>query len=394
MSLYNVLRTGVSGLNAQSNKLGAIADNVANNSTTGYKRASAEFSALVIDSGANVYSSGVVETTIRRAIGQQGPLTFTTSGTDLAVQGEGFFVVQSNDQEFLTRAGNFVVDGETGHLVNAAGYTLLAYDISAGGPPPLNLNSFDGLVPVDVTTLSFNAQPTTTGTFTANLPSTAGTGDAFTSSVVVFDDLGAPFTLDFTFTATGGPPITGYDVSVNGGPPTALTFDAFGNLTGGSPLTVATSALPNFTADIVFDLSRTTFLAADYTPIEVEVDGNAPAVVDRVIIDTDGIVYAQYDNGTRAAFYQIPLATVPSPDNLSPEAGTAFSLSLDAGELLMTLAGDGGSGTILSGALEQSNVDLASELTEMIIAQRDYTANSKSFQTGNELLEVLINLKR
>jgi len=120
MSLYGVMRTGVSGMAAQSNKLSTVSDNIANVNTTGYKRASTEFSSLILKSGSGNYDSGSVETTVRYAITDAGNLHFTTSVTDLAVQGNGFFVVQdANGSNFLTRAGSFVPDS-TGNLVNTA----------------------------------------------------------------------------------------------------------------------------------------------------------------------------------------------------------------------------------------------------------------------------------
>jgi flagellar hook protein FlgE len=105
-------------------------------------------------------------------------------------------------------------------------------------------------------------------------------------------------------------------------------------------------------------------------------------------------MFAIFNDGTRLATYRIPLATVPSPDNLSPEVGNVYSVGLESGNVQVDFAGQSGLGTVKSEALEQSNVDLANELTAMIEAQRSFTANSKTFQTGADLLEVLVNLKR
>ena len=122
MSLYGMMRTGVSGMNAQANRLSTVADNIANSGTTGYKRSSTEFSSLIIPSTTGNYTSGGVTTTIRTSIAQQGDLKYTSSGSDLAINGDGFFVVQnSSGTPYLTRAGSFVPDGE-GNLVNAAGF--------------------------------------------------------------------------------------------------------------------------------------------------------------------------------------------------------------------------------------------------------------------------------
>jgi flagellar hook protein FlgE len=124
------------------------------------------------------------------------------------------------------------------------------------------------------------------------------------------------------------------------------------------------------------------------------VNGNAPSSIDKVEVATDGTLYAIYADGTRLATYKIPLATVPSPDNLMPEAGNVYSVGIDSGNVQLDFAGRSGLGTVKSEALEQSNVDLAAELTSMIESQRGYTANSKVFQTGADLLDVLVNLKR
>jgi flagellar hook protein FlgE len=128
MSLFGMMRTGSSGMNAQANRLSTVSENIANANTTGYKRASTEFSSLILPSSNGAYNSGGVETKVRYSISEQGPTTFTTSGTDMAINGGGFFIVSGeNGSNFLTRAGAFVSDGD-GNLVNSAGYTLMGYE--------------------------------------------------------------------------------------------------------------------------------------------------------------------------------------------------------------------------------------------------------------------------
>ena len=137
MGLYGMMRTSVSGMAAQANRLSTVADNIANSSTTGYKRASTEFSSLVLESGGSAYELGSVETRVRIGISEQGTFKFTTSVTDLAVKGNGFFLVNNESgQTYLTRAGSFVKDGN-GDLVNAAGYRLMGYSQAPGAPPPV-----------------------------------------------------------------------------------------------------------------------------------------------------------------------------------------------------------------------------------------------------------------
>src|ERR1700741_2787996 len=168
MSLYGMMRTGVSGMNAQANRLSTVADNIANSGTTGYKRAGTEFSSLVIPNITGNYNSGGVTTSIRYATSQQGDLKYTSSGTDLAINGDGFFVVQDpSGKPALTRAGSFVPDGQ-GRLVNAAGFYLMGYN-SANGTPSAVTNGFGGLEPVLVSQTELTAVPSKNGLFTANL---------------------------------------------------------------------------------------------------------------------------------------------------------------------------------------------------------------------------------
>src|SRR5215510_12690250 len=166
MSLYGVMRTGVSGMNAQSNKLSTVSDNIANVNTTGYKRASTEFSSLILKSGSGNYDSGAVETQVRYAISDQGSLTFTTSTTDLAVQGNGFFVVSdASGTNYLTRAGSFVPDSQ-GNLVNAAGFYLMGYP---GINDTISGNSTAGMQIVNINSaVASQPQPSTTATVSAN----------------------------------------------------------------------------------------------------------------------------------------------------------------------------------------------------------------------------------
>jgi flagellar hook protein FlgE len=419
MSLYGVLRTGVSGMNAQSTKLGTIADNIANTGTIGYKAASTQFSALLLDSSDNAYNSGAVSSQIRHAISKQGSLTYTTSSTDLGIQGSGFLIVSDpNGTPFLTRAGSFVTDASSGNLVNTGGFTLMGYALDNGNPNAV-LNGVGNLSPVNMTDKNLQAKPSDSGVFSVNLPAAepvnAGNtpadnvaASAYTvkSSVVAYDNIGNAITLDvyMTKTSAGSPAqweVAVFDqaqAAVGGGFPYAsgplanqtLDFDSEGKLTGVGMVSIP---VPNG-ATLDLDFSGTTQLATAYTPLNVEINGNAPSAISGVEIDRDGMVYASYENGSRVAAYRIPFATVASADNLKPIPGDAFAVTTQSGDLQIGFPTEGGRGTLVSGSLEQSNVDMASELTDMIVAQRDYTANSKVVQTSSELLDVLMNLKR
>lgn len=419
MSLYGMMRTGVSGMNAQANRLSTVADNIANSGTTGYKRSSTEFSSLIIPSNGGNYTSGGVTTTVRTSISQQGDLKYTTSGSDLAINGNGFFVVQnSSGTPYLTRAGSFVPDGQ-GRLVNAAGFYLMGYSFAAG-PPAATANGFGGLELVSIAQDELLAVPSTQGIFTANLPvgadavlpanlpsaNAAGATSTQKSSLVVYDNLGSEVVLDIHYTKTG--PNT-WEVAVfdqAGAAPGAPFPYAAGSLLTTATLTFdgTTGALTSPTAGIDIpvpngdtfnlDISKMTQLGMEYTELRVEANGNAPSGIESVEIAADGTMYALYENGSLRELYRIPLANVQSPDQLNVLPGNVFTPSADSGDVQMGFPGSGGLGSVVSGALENSNVDIAEELTNMIESQRSYTANSKVFQTGSELMDILVNLKR
>ena len=417
MSLTGMMRTSISGMAAQANRLGTVSDNIANASTTGYKRASTEFSSLILESGSADYVPGGVETRIRYGIGQQGAFQFTTSVTDLAVSGDGFFVVSdTGGTPYLTRAGSFVKDGE-GNLVNSAGFTLMGYALNNGAPGVV-ANGFAGLVPVNIGQLALQADPSNSGNLYVNLPSTATAvaganlpslniaASQYTAktSLVAYDNLGAEVTVDvfYTKTAANTWEVAVFDKAAAGpgggfpyssGPLTTGTLNfsaATGQLTGPASISFT---VPNG-ASLSLDISQSTQLADEYSVRDVLVNGTAPSAVERVEIDDSGVLYAVFENGARAPTFQIPLARVTSPDNLQPLAGNVYAASLDSGDVQMGFAGASGFGTVVSGALEKSTVDIATELTTMIESQHSYTANSKVFQTGTELMEVLINLRR
>lgn len=419
MSIYGLMRTSVSGMSAQADRMSAVSDNIANVSTTGYKAASTEFSTLVLDLQSGGYQSGAVEVDTHRGVDQQGALTNTSSNSDLAVKGSGFFVVaDSSGQTLLTRAGNFIADS-SGDYVNTAGFKLLGYNLDSGNSAGA-VNGPAALVPINTSTLALRAVPSTNGTLSANLPATAtavATADlpstnsasaTYTAktSVQAFGNLGAGEMLDVYFSkvADNSWEVTVYDhaaAASSGGFPyssgalatATLDFDGTtGAITSGSSGSL-TVQVPSGQA-LTLDLAASTQYATDFVVQKAVVDGNAPVALDRVEISGDGMLTAVYENGARIASYRIPLANVASPDNMFAVSGNAYLPSLASGDMQIGTANTGGLGSINSSTLEQSTVDLASELTDMIEAQRSYGANSKVFQVGSELMDVLINLKR
>ncbi|WP_421505409.1 flagellar hook protein FlgE [Brucella pseudogrignonensis] len=400
MSLYGMMRTGVSGMNAQANRLSAVADNIANASTVGYKRADAQFSSLVLPSTAGQYNSGSVATNIRYGISDQGGIRSTASATDLAIDGNGYFVVSNADgTPYLTRAGSFVPD-QFGNLVNTAGYYLMGYPADANGNVNTVANSFDGLERVNVKQSDLVATPSTSGNFTVNLPSTDSVPSAgefnHKTSLIAYDNLGGKITLDVYFTKTAD---NTWDVSIKNAADgvevgaTTLNFDGTnGKLLSGGDVAVDLTAYNGQALDL--NLGSSKQLAKDYTITEAVINGQAPSSIKGVDIGKDGSVVALYENGSQKLLYRIPLGTVASPDRMSVISGNVFSPSAESGNIQLGFPENGGMGKVSAGALEESNADIAQELTDMIEAQRSYTANSKVFQTGSELMDVLVNLKR
>lgn len=434
MSIFGTMKTSVSGMNAQANRLGTVGDNIANSSTVGYKRSSTAFSTLVLPSTQGSYSSGGVQTNVRYSISEQGGITYTTSNTDLAIQGEGFFIVSdANGSAYLTRAGAFQTDAN-GYLTNSAGFQLMGYPYGSN-PPAAVVNGFNGLEAININDFGLVSSPSTRGSFPANLDkgaevvgtnatpptdtpaaNTANSVVGSKSSLTAYDHAGSKVLYDFYYTKIDNNTweVTVYrqDQSTDGGFPyvatsaaptlvqatVTLTFDPNTNKLNSTSSTSIIITDPNDGATpaqtIEIDLSDMTQFASDFTPGKGIINGNAPSPITDIEIGSDGVVTAVYQDGSRRPIYQIAIATVPAVDKLKPQNGNTYLPTNDSGVVTIGFPQSGSFGQIYSGALESSNVDIASELTDMIEAQRVYTANSKVFQTGSDLMDVLINLKR
>ncbi len=289
------------------------------------------------------------------------------------------------------------------------------------------VNGFTGLEAINVNNFDLTASASTQGSFPANLnrdedPVAAGSrpsNNVATStigaktSLTAFDSGGAKVLYDFYYTKTAANTwevaVYRQDQSTNGGFPytatapatlvqgtVSLTFDpATNKLTTASPKSITINDSNSGVAQSInIDLSDMSQFSSKFTPGTAILNGNGPSQIKDVEIGKDGVVTAVYQDGGRRNIYQLALATVPSVDNLSPQNGNVYLPSNESGVVTIGFAQTGSFGYIQKGALEGSNVDIASELTDMIESQRIYTANSKVFQTGSDLMDVLINLKR
>ncbi|MBV9290678.1 MAG: flagellar hook protein FlgE, partial [Hyphomicrobiales bacterium] len=373
-----------------------------------------EFSTLV-EQAAGGAPGGGVTTKVQSLNSLQGSIVSSNTATNLAVQGSGFFVVSdASGAVYLTRNGSFVTDAQ-GNLVNSAGYYLMGSNVQKGGAPPAN--ALASLVKVNVTSAGLTASPTTSGSITANLPSTATAiapanlpsantaSSTYTdqTSLVVYDNLGGAHTINLYFSNTGSNTweVDAFDASKAGpgggfpyssGPLATgtLTFNpANGTLSSGSPLSFTVPGGQT----MKLDLSNLTQLATGFGVSNATANGNAPATLQGVSIAPNGTLSFNYSNGSTVPAYDVPLANVASPDNLTSVTGNAYSANSQSGPVFISAANSGGLGSIQSSSLESSTVDLATQLTGMIQAQSAYEANSKVFQTGATILDVLNNLK-
>ncbi|PPD45185.1 MAG: flagellar hook protein FlgE [Methylocystis sp.] len=409
-STFGLFNSSIMGMSAQADALANISENIANSSTVGYKRATTHFLTVLSGFQGPDQFGGGVYTRSRYDVTGQGALTRTASSTDLAIRGNGFFVVSDGSgATFLTRAGSFVPDAE-GRLVNAAGFYL------KGFPPGSGSDALGDMEVVRVRNDKLYASPTTAGTLSVNLPASANVTPAATlpstnaagaqfsakTSVTAYDNLGKPVVLDVYFakTAANTWEMSVYDSSgaTGGGFPytspavttTTLAFDpASGAILGGGTVNLS---LPGGAA-IDLDMTSATQLGAPFVVNKVNMNGNAPGAIRSIQISTDGAMSYQLDNGQVAAAYRIGLANVAAPTALSNYTGNVYAANGDSGQISVGAAGSGGLGLIASATLEASTVDLATELSTMIIAQRSYTANTQSFQVASEILQVLNNLK-
>ena len=413
----SIFGAAVSGMNAETNWLSTIAQNIANSNTTGYKTGAAEFASLIDQASAGSYQAGGgVVASMRSLNNLQGSIVGGGTTTDLAIQGNGYFVVSdAGGASYLTRNGAFAPDA-SGNLVNSSGFYLMGYNTRAGMTTTV-ANALSGMDRINVSATGQEAVATTAGVFTANLPSTGSvvaaanlpsTNAATASytektSLVAYDSLGGARTIDLYMSKTANNKweVAAFDhagASASGGFPYAsgpiatqsLAFDSTtGKLTSGSPLTVA---IPGGQS-MALDLGGMTQLASGYAVSAATTNGNAPNSLTGVSIGTDGTLSFQFSDGASIAAYKIPLANVPSPDNLTSVTGTAFQVNQASGPVTVGSPGQAGLGTLATSSLESSTVDIAKQLTYMIQAQSAYQSNSKVFQTGADILSILNNLK-
>lgn len=431
MSILGAMYAAVSGLNANSNALGIISDNIANANTVGYKDTSTDFLNLVTQSGiTGNYSPGGVRSQPSFDIGAQGAIQGASSPTDLAISGGGFFVVNSdpagnggNGTVSYTRAGNFTIDAN-GNLVNAAGLYLQGQVLTAaqsqaianGAPPTLGGTTLGALQTINVNGISGTATPSSNVTIAANLPATGATPE--TMSVPVFDSLGVEhdMTLTFTPTATANKWTVAASFA-NAGATTAtiaagdnvVQFNSDGTLDGAATTFNTANALsvawdPSVTGattpqTISFNLGSSggtnglSQLGSNFTVSNITQDGVQLGTFSSVSVGKNGLVTANFSNGLSRAIAIVPLATFENPDGLAPQSGDTYLSTADSGLPLLAQGGTGAAGQIEASSLENSTVDIANQFSQLIVTQNAYQANSKVITVSDQMMQALLAIQ-
>jgi flagellar hook protein FlgE len=415
---------GLSGLNANGTYLSVIGNNLANINTIGFKSSAVTFQDLVSQTvggeSLNPMQVGLgVTTGAISPVFSQGAIENTREATNVAIQGNGFFVVADDDgATSYTRAGNFSFDKD-GYLVSPDGHFVQGYTgidpttgavITTGQPGKI-------AVPPGVLRAPFATSTFTTKT---NLDANSATGATFTAAVQVFDSLGSPHVATITYTKQAAAGTWNYAVTVPGedvvggtaGTPTSVAtgsvvFNSGGLLSqvnGGAPTDIslttpawrngASASTLNWNVVEPDGTATLSGYAITSATSSIRQNGSAPGTMDNITIAPDGTITAAFGAGQTVNIGQLSLATFNNPKGLVKLGSSLYGVSAAAGIPNVGIAGTGGRGTLIGSALEQSNVDIAQEFTQMILAQRGYQANSKTITVSDELLVDTLNLKR
>ncbi|WP_339897785.1 flagellar hook protein FlgE [uncultured Gilvimarinus sp.] len=407
--------TALSGIRAANTDLKVTGNNIANASTTGFKNSRAEFgdvyASSLLGSGSNTPGAGVNLQKIRQQF-SQGNLNFTENQLDLAINGAGMFILDNAGDKLYGRDGTFGLDKD-GYIVNNTGSNLQGFIADDEG----NVGGILEDLRVDVenqapkaTTeldLSFNLDAREAALDPAEFdPSDPATYNNATSATV-YDSLGNSHTLSQYFVKTGDntwdvyPQVDGEDLAAPADP-IAISFDENGAITteDANGVLVPTSFALSYDpgngaapADIEIDYANSTQYGSGFSVEALSQDGYTTGRLAGIDIDEQGLIFARFTNGEAQTIGQVALASFNNLEALKPVGSTLWAQTADSGELIVGAPGSASFGDIQAGALEESNVDLSEQLVNLIIAQRNFQANSKTIETANQTTQTIINLR-
>jgi flagellar hook protein FlgE len=386
------LYSGISGLRSHQTMLDVTGNNIANVNTTAFKSSATQFQDTLsqLTQGAGGPQEQIGGTNPAqvglgvRVAGistnfSQGSAQSTGRATDIMISGDGFFVTKTGTQTLYTRAGSFDFDG-SGRLVSpdgaiVQGYTAVNGVVSDGGP------TSDVTLPLGVVA---PAASTTSATVSGNLPSDAAASTALVRDVQVYDNTGTARTVSLSYTKTAA----GWDVA--GTDPNGSTGTASLTFSGG----VQTSAGTMTIGGIAVDMSKLTGFAGLTTVAVSNQNGRAAGTLKSYTLSKDGTLVGSFSNGASQAIGRVVLATFSNPGGLEKAGSSGYQSTFNSGNATIGTPGSGSLGSLQSGALEMSNVDLSQEFTNLIVAQRGFQANARIITTSDEVLQELTNLKR
>ena len=435
MTISSSLNAGVTGLNVNASRLATISDNIANSATFGYKRSTADFHSLVLDQSRGAYSAGGVRVTTGRAVAQRGTLITTNNPTDLSIGGRGMLPVtpiSSLDNQSgttplrMTTTGSFRPNAD-GILRTDSGMVLLGWPADQdGNVPNFPRDTMGGLQPVRVDGNQFEGDATTKISLGVNLPATdtvaGASGVPRELSLEYYGNLGQSQNLDITFTPTvpaAGDPATNEwtlvirdeaqaglligeftvtfdDSRDNGGTISSITPLGTGTYDAATGLLTVSAQSGDLTLDVGRPLEARGLsqLSDTFAPLSVTKDGSPVGILASVEVDANGFLSAIYDTGFTKRLYQIPIVDVPNLNGLQALENQTYQISSESGAFYLWDAGNGPVGDLVSFSREESAVDVASELTQLIQTQRAYNSNAKVIQTVDEMLQETTNIKR
>ena len=411
MSFY----TSLTGLNAAATELSVTANNIANSGTTSFKRSDAEFGDIFALSNLQRSSSAGGGGTVLLGVNQQftqGNIEASSNALDLAVTGDGFFPIKTIDgSELYTRNGGFMLN-DSNFLVNGEGNLLQVHPLD----PNTNKSNFNQATVGLEVQRNLPATPTTTIDLDIKLPMdgsvtgptaidpTDSTTYNAAQTISLYDDAGEPYTATVYYQKTADSNAAGEDTwvaevfigdSATKAGSANITFnDSTGALEKGpiTPIAILASPAASRLSDIALNFTATSHGKGFQVTSQAQ-NGLAGGGLVNVDVGNDGLVTATYSNGQQLVAGRINLANFRSPEGLRQDGGTKYSTTATSGVVTFGEAGSAGFGTIRSGALERSNVDLTAELIDLISSQRNFQANAKAIETSSSLTQTIINMR-
>lgn len=405
-------RIALSGLNAAQTDLAVTANNIANASTAGFKGSRVEFADVYAVSfegvGSTATGNGVAVTGVSQNF-SQGNVDFTERNLDLAVSGQGFYVLSDSTGQSFSRAGAFHIDRD-GLIVNQGGQKLQVFPAIAGGTGGFNtgvlsdiqLLTSDGppqaTSDIDVT-LNLSASDTVpiTVPFNPNDPTSFNNS----TSTVIYDSLGTAHTSTLYYVKSAVLNqwdaynyVDGNEVTSGGVSPISLSFNSDGTLAG--PNSIAYDAVPSGTGALPIQVDvnypNSTQFGSPFAVNGLSQNGFTTGRLSGIDIDNEGVVFARFTNGQSNPLGKVALANFANVGGLSQKGDTAWNQTFSSGDLVLGEANTASFGVIQSGALEASNIDIAESLVNLITAQRNFQANAQVISAADTVTQTIINI--